>query len=293
MAVLVAYGPEGRGNSALDLGRLVASSASRSLVVCCVVPDRWEAVGPGRRVDDDYQQHLRSLADQALETARARVGSLEVPLVEEVVTARSVPAGLLDAAGRHEASMLVVGSSSGGAWGHIALGSVSDRLLHSATVPVALAPRGLRLRHGGRVPRVSVAMDGTPGCFHVLESAASLAADLGARLRLVTFAVRARTMVPAELGLHIEDRVVDEWRRQTHEEVSGALQQLGDPGADAEVLVVDAANWAEALDEPDWADGEILVVGSSASESVWSRVFLGSTATRIVRHSPVPIVVVP
>lgn len=38
--------------------------------------------------------------------------------------------------------------------------------------------------------------------------------------------------------------------------------------------------------------GEVLVVGSSATHRL-SRVFLGSGASKILRHSPVPTVVVP
>ena len=42
----------------------------------------------------------------------------------------------------------------------------------------------------------------------------------------------------------------------------------------------------------DWQDGDVLVVGSSPT-GLLSRVFIGTNATRIVRHSPVPAVVVP
>ena len=38
--------------------------------------------------------------------------------------------------------------------------------------------------------------------------------------------------------------------------------------------------------------GDVLVVGSSSIGPV-ARVFLGSRAAKIVRHSPVPVVVVP
>lgn len=41
-----------------------------------------------------------------------------------------------------------------------------------------------------------------------------------------------------------------------------------------------------------WSDGDLLVVGSSRLGPI-ARVFLGSTATRILRAAPVPVVVVP
>jgi nucleotide-binding universal stress UspA family protein len=52
------------------------------------------------------------------------------------------------------------------------------------------------------------------------------------------------------------------------------------------------ASWEEAIDYVEWRDGDVLVVGSSSTAPP-ARVFLGSRASRIVRHSPVPVIVVP
>ena len=46
------------------------------------------------------------------------------------------------------------------------------------------------------------------------------------------------------------------------------------------------------MDELEWEPGEVLVVGSSRVGQL-ARVFLGSGAIKIVRYSPVPVVVVP
>ena len=51
-------------------------------------------------------------------------------------------------------------------------------------------------------------------------------------------------------------------------------------------------SWSEALEALPWEKGDVLVLGSS-SASLMSRLFLGSNATKIVRHSPVPVIVVP
>ena len=59
-----------------------------------------------------------------------------------------------------------------------------------------------------------------------------------------------------------------------------------------EIVVGRGESWEEALDDVEWDDGDVLVVGSSSIGPV-ARVFLGSRATKIVRHSPVPVVVVP
>jgi nucleotide-binding universal stress UspA family protein len=51
-------------------------------------------------------------------------------------------------------------------------------------------------------------------------------------------------------------------------------------------------SWEEALADVEWDDGDVLVVGSSSSGPV-AQVFLGSRAAKIVRNSPVPVVLVP
>jgi nucleotide-binding universal stress UspA family protein len=294
MSILVAYPPESRGQGSLELGRMMGLSSGDPVVVCCVIPDRWQSVGPGRQVDRDYESHLRDLAADALAHARETLGESGVEMRFEAVTARSASAGLLEAVDRFGARSLVMGSSSHGSWGHVALGSVTDRMLHSSPVPVALAPRGYRSRPTGRVERVTVAVDGTRACHDVLGRAAEVAAEVGARLRIVTFAVRRGATQPPEVGLDAEDRVYAAWRAEAADVVELARAALSDRLEQVpELQVAEGRSWAEALDEPGWDDGDVLVIGSSAHRPLLARVFLGSTATRIIRHSPVPVVVVP
>ena len=54
----------------------------------------------------------------------------------------------MELAADHDADLVVVGSSSPGLLGRVALGSVTDRLVHTAAVPVAIAPRGYPMRSG-------------------------------------------------------------------------------------------------------------------------------------------------
>ena len=51
-------------------------------------------------------------------------------------------------------------------------------------------------------------------------------------------------------------------------------------------------DWEDAIEDVGWEDGDVLVVGSSSAGPI-ARVFLGSHSAKIVRHSPVPVVVVP
>jgi nucleotide-binding universal stress UspA family protein len=270
---VVGYAPDGRGRAVLELASMLARTGESDLVVVSVVPRPW-LPGPGR-VDAEYQASLEETAQAALDEARSR---LSVDATYAVHHARSAPAGLLEVAEQRGASMIVLGSAEGGVLGQVALGSVSGRLLYSSPIPVALAPRGFRCRGRCPVRRVTAAFGGTD---HTLVAAAGrVAARVGAELRVVTFAVRPRAPIEAGVGQSGEDAIVTQWT----DDVVGAL--------DREVVVGRGETWEEALDDIEWADGDVLVVGSSSVGPI-ARVFLGSRAAKIVRHSPVPVVVVP
>ena len=292
--VLIGYGPEDRGKGSLDLGLTMARTGGFPVVVACVVPDRWRRGSNALSLDKDYREFLLGQADQALTTARESVAADDVPVSYEVVTARSAPAGLMQAAEDFGARLIVCGSSSDGAWGHVAFGSVTNRMVRGSKVPIALAPRGLRFPPGHRIERMTLAFDGTSASKRVLRQGASVAAKYGVKLRVVTFAVRTSRMYPNEVGLNVEDRVVQEWQQQVVDTLAQAVSHLdAELPAPPETLVCEGDSWGDVLEAPEWTASDVIVLGSSASEPRWSRVLLGSTAARILRHSPVPAVVVP
>src|SRR5262245_17562963 len=129
MTLLVGYPADGRGKGALHFGGMLARSGGDDLVVACVVPAPWT---PGMaRIDGEYRQYLDDAASAALEDARSSAPS-DLPLSFVRHSAGSVPVGLLELAEQHSARLLVLGSSSAGPFGHVSLGSVTDRLLHSS-----------------------------------------------------------------------------------------------------------------------------------------------------------------
>lgn len=291
MTMIVGYPPDGRGRGALHLAGMLARSGGDDLVVACVVPAPWT---PGMaRVDAEYRGRLDAIADAALAEARAHAPQgADTSFVR--YAARSAPAGLLELVEEHGARLLVLGSSSAGVFGHVVLGSVSDRLLHSSPVPVGLAPRGLRCDPDAGVVRVSVAYGG-PRAEQLVEAAAAVAGGVGASLRLVSFAVWSRPAYTTTLGTDSEDLVIQEWTAAILEKARATLAGLGSrqrPPPDLELAIGRGESWREAIDDIEWVEGDVLVVGSSPLGPL-SRVFLGSHAAKIVRHSPVPVVVVP
>ena len=157
MSILAGYPPEGRDRAVLNLAAMLARSAGDDLLVCTVVPAPW--FPSPARIDAEYQAYLDDVANQALDRARADLPA-DVSATFSMHRSRSAPSGLLEVAEQHDATMIVLGSASGGVFGHIALGSVTDWLLHSSAFPLALATRGFR---SGPVAGSPGSLSGTAG----------------------------------------------------------------------------------------------------------------------------------
>jgi nucleotide-binding universal stress UspA family protein len=280
MTMLVGYAPDGRRRAVLYVAGMLARSAGDDLVLCAIVPAAWPP-SPAR-VDAEYREHLDREARDVLERARERIGD-DVEVTTLVHHARSVPAGLLEVAEQREATMLVTG----------AFGSTVNRLLHSSHVPVAVAPRGYRAPAGARVRRVTAGFGGSGD--ELVIAAGAVAARVGATLRIASFAVRPRAPYTVAVGREADDSAVSEWVDDIRAAQQSALERVREQAAvptDCEAVVGRGEDWEDALEDVEWEEGDVLVVGSSSIGPL-ARVFLGSRSEKIVQHSPVPVVVVP
>ena len=292
MTMVVGIAPDGRDRAALQLAGMLARSAGDDLLLCATVPVPWPP-SPAK-VDAEYRAHLGRTANEALNEARARLPA-EIPATLVVHHGRSAAVGLLEVTEQHDAGLIVVGSSPTGAFGRVALGSVADRLVHSSPVPVALPPRGYRCKTAARVTRVTAAFGGPDGADDLVVAAAGVAAQVGASLRIASFAVRSRPPYTAAVGREADQAMIRQWVQEIKAATQATLERVGELPAvppELDTVIGYGESWDEALEDIDWRVGDVLVVGSSSLGPV-ARVFLGSRASKIVRHSPVPVVVVP
>ncbi len=125
----------------------------------------------------------------------------------------------------------------------------------------------------------------------MVRRCADLAERYGVPLRVITFAARGRTMYPPEVGLHAEALVLESWATQAREMLE-TLRTDSVVSENVALQVVTGNGWQQALDVTDWEDGEILALGTSPRGDM-AKVFLGSHSGKIIRHSPVPVLVLP
>lgn len=292
MSVLVGYSPHREDLGALDLACKLARSDRTDVTALTVVPQGWPTAVAGD-TDREFEHWAAEEGARAAAAATAYLAEhADVPSRALWVSGRSVPPVLLEHATAESTDLLVVGSGEEVAHGQIGITSKTDRLLHSSTVPVAVAPRGYQAGPGSRVRRITLAFRGDDPTWALLRQVAQIALRNSASVRVVTFAVRGRTMYPPRVS-GAEDMVLRAWVETARAEQVKArehLVELGIPTPELHVAV--GRSWGVAMDSLEWDRGDVLVVGSSSTHRL-SRVFLGSSASKILRHSPVPVVVVP
>lgn len=289
MSVVVGFGPDARTNSGLELATQVARTSGAELVLCCVVQDRWAS--PAMRdpagIDDEWQRSMHSAAQEALAAARDRLPQ-DLPVTQVVRTGRSVPATLQAEGRQRSARLLVVGSATHGAFGHISLGSTSESLVHSSETPVGLAPRGYHAA-SPTISRVVIAIRPGNTDQQLATSAVQWCQWLGVPAQIVTFGLRERGAMAA----FADQGVFEQWERDAVAAQATFTQQLEQAGVSAAAAgVIVGERWSRAMEAFAWSPGDLLVVGSGEHGQI-ARVFLGSSAHRMLRSCPMPAVLLP
>ena len=293
MTMIVGYAPDERGKAALHLAGMLARSADDDLVVGAVVPAPWI---PGlAKVDAEYREYLderptrRSNGRAELPARRPR----DVRLHARALGARR-PAGAGRAARRErDRARLVLRTapSATSRWAASPTGCV-----HSSPRPAC--DRAARLpvqagRAGRRAsPRPTAARRARTTSWSPRRRSPPGSAPRCGSPRSRSGA-RRRTRRARHRRRGRRARRVD--RTNERAAAGGARQGRGTCRRSrraARSVIGRGTSWAEALDDIGWDEGDVLVVGSSSVGPV-AHVFLGSRATKILRHSPVPVVVVP
>lgn len=293
-AVVVGVSPAHPSRAAVRLGALLARSHRATLVLVAVTSSAWPPLPTNRGADSEFLEFATKQAETALAEARSWLPeSLDVSTL--VKGASSARRGLLEVCEEHDALRLVVGARAEGAHHEIELGSVASSLMQSAHLPIAIAPHDYDVADDALISRVTASYSGSETSGELVLGAAATAAKFGCGIRVASFHTRPRGFMESGVGLDVEDEVIAEWGAVIRQHVTQLLGDIEEFAAPPEVI--DAAvgvgrQWHEALRAVDWLPGEVLLVGSTSLGPI-ARVSLGSHAAKIVRHSPVPVVVVP
>lgn len=281
MRYIVGFGPQQRGVEGINLASTLARSSGANLDLAVVLPDdtpTFHMYSP----DHVYNEELRKQGEEWLADGMSLVPS-DVHAEGHLLNAESISEGLMAEAEVPTegggASMIVVGTSH-----HFRLGSIADALLHSATVPVALAPTDYEDQPA--VTRITCATGVREGHETLVKFAVRAAAEWKVPLRLMS-------LVAVGEGGDEERR--EEWTElaRLHIEAiaSKAAEELP-PECPVSTIIGHGDTLVDAVNALEFSPSEIVMVGSSRLAQP-RRLFIGRTATKLMRLLTVPMVVVP
>jgi nucleotide-binding universal stress UspA family protein len=288
--IIAAVDPLRQDVAPAALGLLFARLTSAPLVLAAAYPiDVY--------VDSAYPEYAvmsRRDAEQAMRRVGTLVGQASgasVPVTTMVTPAIGSPTRALhDLAEHHEASLVVIVSSGRGRVGRTLPSAVTDRLLHGAPCPVAVAPLGFSFEDAAIAPRlIGVAFTDTPDGRAALSKACTLATRARGFVRLLTVAEPLHPLMTATLdAMALEDA-----RAARNAAAEATLRRGLDAvsagrSAGGEILSGDPADALAAASR----DVGLLVCGSRGYGPIRT-LLLGGTSRALVRKAASPILVVP
>jgi nucleotide-binding universal stress UspA family protein len=285
MRIVVGYLARPGGADALALGVQLARTLGAELEISIVLPPA--RISPALPPSGGYEDELAEQAQEWLTSARDSVPD-DIVSRSHVRFDESSAEGLLKETAQTAADLIVVGGSGGGLARSYSLGSVVNELLYSAPVPVAVAPRGTRNSSVDAIRAVTCAIGRRDGADLLLDKAVQFSRAAGTPLRLVSLVA-----LDPEFGvLRGDDEAVRERALAHARQVLDTAKNDLPEGFPITATVVDGDTVEQAVGKLEWHEGDLIMVGSSRL-SAPKRLFLGSTAAKMLRVLEVPMMVVP
>jgi nucleotide-binding universal stress UspA family protein len=283
MHLTVGYLATPTGDDGVALASALAKTFDAKVDVVLVVRGELPDGHPGRA---EYQQYLIERGEEWISKAIDALAAKGVSGTSTVLVGESYAESLIEFAQQKDSDLIVIGGARDGMFGGHVIGSVAGALLHRCPIPVALAPRGYADDPPATIVTVTAAVPTRPGPDNPLPFALTLASA-------AQLAIRTVSLVSAENLAEADN--VEELRRiqvaAAEENCALAARALPD-APDIECLVADGMTLESALKKLKWEQSDLLVVGSSRFAPP-RRVFLGSTAARILAGTDAPVVVIP
>ncbi|SIS19928.1 universal stress protein [Natronorubrum thiooxidans] len=256
------------------------------------VADSSIATGAG------YSGDSQSIRDQLRKQATARATSLRDAATERgleatAITREGIPSKeIVDYADEHAIDAIAIGTSGRGGVTRAVVGSVADKVIRTAPVPVVTTtPKtATAADEETTVDSILLPTDGSDTAETVVQRGFALAAKLDATVHLLSVINNDRAQILSALADADVD-IADELREQ-------ATDVLDELAAEAQALDVDVVtttrNGVPAEGIVDYADTEgiDLIAMGTAGRGGFERALVGSVTDEVVRTAVIPVLTV-
>lgn len=280
--------------NAAEATRAAADLSKRSGAELYVV-HAWhkplEYTYPGVPKPMDVASAFQLQAEEILRRELGRLDRLEVEVTESYLEMGRPSDVILNLSEQVGVDLIVVGSRGRGAFRRLALGSVSEEVVHHASCPVLVVRDG---EHKWPPGRIVVGDDGSEDA----RRAGGLAVELGKLFEVPMTLVRVYQEPPAPITLPSDQ--LDLYERMVEQNFEREAQALQQRAAELEAelgtrleSIVSSGNPAMILDKAAGEDGSAMLVTGSRGLGAVRRMALGSVSTKILRAAKGPVLIYP
>lgn len=231
---------------------------------------------------------IHSSARFQMEELQKKVEARGVTVSTEVVDAQDPAHAAARSAEEHDADWIVMGTHGHTGLAHSLLGSVAERTIRAAQVPVLSVKQGSRGIEE-RPERILMATDFSPHSDRAIEVAGDYASRVGAHVHLLHAFEIPGNYVPytmpmaADFGMLIQTRAT--------EALSQAADKLRSRGLAVEEHLVRGRPSKVVLEEAERLQVPLVAMGTRGAGGL-SHLLLGSVAERTLRMAPCAVLTV-
>lgn len=285
--ILVALDGSARSERSLPWVRLLGEGADITL---------FRAVEPAYGLDVYAAEVIRELWGEA-EQYLLRVAKKFDPMPETIAEVGSSAGTILKAARKRKADLVVVTTHGGSTVLRRTIGGTTEKLLHGSDVPLLVVPSWVESPPPARVKRIVVPLDGSEPSERILPYALKLATELDAELLLVHALMGADAELIGESPQHKEaeflkalKRVIVEQWEQIEQRLRNDAKRIEKSGVKAR-MILQSGDAPEVILKAVREEGADLIAMSAHGYGAMKRLLLGSVASKVIRASPVPVLV--
>ncbi|MEF8843524.1 MAG: universal stress protein [Haloarculaceae archaeon] len=238
-------------------------------------------------VDEAFVERLEAEGEEAIgavETAVGEGGRVRTAMV------RGEPSGaILEYAEDRGVDLIAMGTHGRSGLNRYFAGSVTERVVRLAEVPVLTVRATDRDRPAGDYTDVLVPTDGSEHAAAAVDHALAIAGRVDARVHALSVVDVARLGANPDFApvADLRERLLDEAERST----DAIAERAGSAGLDAVTDVREGSPATALLAYADEHDVDLIVMGTRGRTGL-DRYLLGSTTERTIRRADVPVVAV-
>ena len=200
-------------------------------------------------------------------------------------------AGIIGAAARNSDQLIVLGTHARTGLATAFLGSTTVGVLRSGTTPILAVRATMPAPKNPLFQRILVAVDESDPADAAVAVAAGLSHALGSQCLLCSVVDTKTVIERAPAHGYPAALAADEMRTQARDILERARVHGGFAPGTVAVAILEGDPIGELLAEAVRSGADLIIIGSHGRRGL-QRLLLGSVAEYVVRHSPIPVLVV-